>query len=97
MNQDQITELLRADENAAYIFKEILTLDEAARYMGITKNHLYKLTMYRKIPHYKPGGKMCYFRRADLDGWMTSNRVATAEELADRADRILMRLKPLKH
>lgn len=93
MNQDQITELLKADESAIYIFKEVLTLDEAAQYMGIKKSYLYKLTMRREIPHYKPMGKMCYFKRTELEEWLTSNPVATAEVIADRADKILLSRK----
>ena len=46
--------------------KEVLTSDEAAVYMGVSKSYLYKLTMRKQIPHYKPMGKMCYFNRAEL-------------------------------
>ena len=61
--------------------KAVLTSDEAARYLGITKSYLYKLTMGRKIPHSKPMGKMVYFDRLELEAWLRSNRVATNEEL----------------
>lgn len=60
--------------------KEVLTSDEAARYMGISKSYLYKLTMRQQIPHYKPMGKMCYFNREELESWLQSNRIATNEE-----------------
>lgn len=65
--------------------KEVLTLAEAARYMGVSKSTLYKLTMERAIPHYKPTGKMCFFNREELENWLRSNRVAPAEEIADKA------------
>lgn len=65
--------------------KEVLTAAEAAKYMGITLSYLYKLTMRRQIPHYKPMGKMCYFKRAELIEWLTANRVATAEEIGQQA------------
>lgn len=65
--------------------KEVLTSDEAARYMGISKSYLYKLTMKLAIPHYKPTGKMCYFNRAELESWLQSNRVATANEISQQA------------
>ena len=65
--------------------KEVLTSDEAARYLGISKSYLYKLTMLQKIPHYKPMGKMCYFNRLELEGWLQNNRVATDAELSQRA------------
>lgn len=61
--------------------KEVLTSDEAASYMGVSKSYLYKLTMEKKIPHYKPMGKMVYFNRQELEYWLQANRVATDDEL----------------
>lgn len=65
--------------------KEVLTSDEAASYMGVSKAYLYKLTMGRKIPHYKPMGKMVYFNRQELEQWLQANRVATDEEIRQQA------------
>jgi excisionase family DNA binding protein len=65
--------------------KAVLTADEAARYMGISKSTLYKMTMRKQIPHSKPNGKMCYFLRTELEAWLMSNRVATIDELQERA------------
>lgn len=65
--------------------KEVLTSDEAARYMGISKSWLYKMTMRKQIPHYKPSGKVCYFNRKELEAWLQSNRIATDSELTKRA------------
>ncbi len=65
--------------------KEVLTSDEAARYMGISKSYLYKLTMRGEIPHFKPMGKMCYFNRKELEEWLQNNRVATANEIGQQA------------
>jgi excisionase family DNA binding protein len=74
----QITDLVT--DNTLFCTKEVLTSDEAARYMGISKSYLYKLTMRQKIPHYKPMGKMCYFNRAELENWLQNNRVATMKK-----------------
>lgn len=57
--------------------KEVLTLDEAAQYTGMKKSYLYKLTASRAIPHYKPNGKNCFFRRTELVDWLTANPIAT--------------------
>jgi excisionase family DNA binding protein len=65
--------------------KAVLTVDEAARYMGIAKSTLYKMMMRREIPYSKPNGKVCYFNRLELENWLMSNRVATADELQDMA------------
>lgn len=71
--------------------KEILTSDEAAKYMGISKSYLYKLTMRQQIPHYKPMGKMCYFNREELEQWLQSNRVSTSNEIKERANAYCMK------
>lgn len=61
--------------------KEILTFEEASKYAGLKKSYLYKLTAAKQIPHYKPNGKTCYFKRAELEDWLTANPVATVDEL----------------
>lgn len=78
----QITDLVTA--RTLFATKEILTSEETALYMGVSKSYLYKLTMRREIPHYKPLGKLCYFNRQEIEAWLQSNRVATASELDDR-------------
>jgi excisionase family DNA binding protein len=82
-DMEQIADFITA--NIINTTKEVLTSDEAAKYMGISKSYLYKLTMLRKIPHFKPMGKMCYFNRAELENWLQSNRIATDEAIASEA------------
>ena len=85
MEQDlkQVADLITA--NIISTTKAVLTADEAARYMGISKSTLYKMTMRKQIPHSKPNGKVCYFDRLELEAWLMGNRIATADELQDRA------------
>lgn len=71
--------------------KEILTLDEAAQYTGMTPSALYKLTSTRKIPFSKPNGKNCFFRRTELEDWLMSNPVATTTDLNTRAQAYCMK------
>jgi excisionase family DNA binding protein len=69
--------------------KEVLTSDECARYLGVSKSCLYKWTCSRQIPHFKsPTGKMCFFNRREVEAWMQSNRVATDSELEAQARRL---------
>lgn len=65
--------------------KEILTFEEASRYLGLSKSNLYKKTSLNQIPFYKPNGKMIYFKRADLDQYMLGNRQATLDEITEKA------------
>ncbi len=85
----EVADLITA--NTLFCTKEVLTSDEAAKYMGISKSYLYKLTMKGEIPHYKPMDKMCYFIRTELEQWLQSNRVPTSTEISDRANRYCMK------
>ena len=76
---DQIT------ANTIFCTKEVLTADEAAKYMGVSKSYLYKLTCKQEIPHYKPMGKMCYFNRREVEAWLQSNRVSSDAEFTSKA------------
>lgn len=91
-NLIQMADLITA--NIIGTQKEVLTSDEAARYLGVSKSCLYKLTMSRTIPHFKsPTGKMCYFNRKEIEAWMQSQRVATDEELEQQAQKHVRRMK----
>lgn len=57
----------------------MLTLKEAAAYLGYSPSYFRKLTMRRAVPMYKPG-KSCYFREEDLDAYIASHRVAPRGE-----------------
>lgn len=85
----KVADLITA--NTLFCTKEVLTSDEVAAYMGISKSHLYKLTMMKEIPHYKPTGKLCYFNRKEVEQWLQSNRVATCTEIDQRAQDYCMR------
>lgn len=79
----QVADLITA--NIINCTKEVLTSEEVAAYMGISKSYLYKLTMRREIPHYKPTGKIVYFNRLELEEWLQRNKVRTDEELNQQA------------
>lgn len=86
MTQEEISQLAAAiSDNIAICHKEVLTLDEAAQYTGMKKSYLYKLTASKAIPHYKPNGKNCFFRRTELENWLTTNPVATVADLNGQA------------
>jgi excisionase family DNA binding protein len=92
MTKEEIKEIAKeVVNNTIFCTKAMLTSDEAAAYMGIAKSYLYKLTMKQVIPHYKPMGKMCYFNRVELESWLQSNRVATADEISQQAQTYCMR------
>lgn len=74
--------------------KEVLTLEEVAQYTGLKKSYLYKLTASKAIPHYKPSGKNCFFKRTELEEWLTTNPVATTADLTASAQAYCITKKP---
>lgn len=56
--------------------KDIYTTAEACMFLGVKRNYLYELVRNRKIPYFKSrGGKLTYFKRKDLEEWMTDSNV----------------------
>ncbi len=72
--------------------ERFLNTDEAAIYLRISKSHLYKLTMGRTIPFYKPS-KVILFKKSELDEWLKTFRVITEEEIDKEAESYLMKNK----
>jgi excisionase family DNA binding protein len=72
--------------------KEVLTMEEASAFIGIKKTQMYKLTSGQVIPHYK-SGRMCYFKRSELEVWMLRSKVKTHDELEQEAQAYCMRSK----
>ena len=76
--QRQIEELQKRMEAVEDILdnaKEVLTVEEASRFMDIARSSLYKMTSDRSIPFYRPNGKMIYFEKTDILAWIRQNRV----------------------
>lgn len=71
--QEQISELKKLVLQQSVGTKSVLTLKEAAIYLGCSRSHLYKLTSAGTIPHYKPEGKKIFLNREELEGWCMRN------------------------
>ena len=63
-----------------------LTLEETAKFLDVSKSHLYRLVCYKKIPHYKPEGKRLYFDQAELVAWIKRNHSETQEQLQEKLE-----------
>ena len=85
MEAQEIQKQLDRIEAAALSQKNVLTFEEAARYIGVSKSDLYKKTSTRTIPHFKPRGKMVYFDRVQLENYLKQNPVQTTDEIEAKA------------
>lgn len=50
--------------------KEVLTAEEVAVYTGMTVRYIHQLVHADKIPHYKPRGKLLYFKKDEINDWL---------------------------
>jgi excisionase family DNA binding protein len=82
---ERLNAIERKLEELAAGNKEVLNLKEAARYLDVSRSHLYKLTYSKEIPHYKPRGKQIYFEKRELDRWLLQNRQKTKAEIEQAA------------
>ena len=66
---------------------ELITLEAAARFLGLKKSYLYKLTSTKQIPFYKYGGRVIAFDPAALQAWRAARLqyVPTQAEQAAQA------------
>ena len=76
---------IEALENLLNVAKEVLTLEEAAAFMGISKSSLYKMTHKHEPPFYRPNGKLIYFEKSELLKWMRQSRTMSETETKEAA------------
>ncbi len=69
-NTNEVNEQNIQDSNPPF-----MTLQQAAKYLEVSKSYLYKLTHNHVIPFCQPGGKLIYFVRADIDAYVLKSRI----------------------
>lgn len=75
---------LQRIEELLFNQKKVLNLAEVCQMTGLSKSHLYKLTCYGRIPHYKQS-KHLFFQREEVEAWLLANRQPTTQELEAEA------------
>lgn len=65
--------------------KNVLDVQEAAIYTRLSKQHIYRLTSNKQIPHFKKARKL-YFKKSELEDWMLESKVLTEEEVQREAE-----------
>jgi excisionase family DNA binding protein len=66
-----------------------LNVQEAAAFLGFKPSYIYNLVHYGKLPAYKPGGKILFFKQSDLERFAFRNKKAADFEIAEKAEAIL--------
>ena len=87
-----LTEEVKSLKNLINTNKEILTLSEAAAFLGLTKSALYKMTHLQTIPYFKPSNKLVYFERTELLNWVRQNPISSKAQIREEAQRVIQSL-----
>ncbi len=60
--------------------KRVFNMDELAAYTGISKAYLYVLVRKGVVPYSRPGGKILFFDRLEIDKWLLSSKHEPTKE-----------------
>ena len=83
-------------EQMLFLTKNVLSFDEASKFLNLSKSYLYKLTSGNLIPHYKPQGKMLYFEKVELEAWLRQNPIKTQAQIEQEEQKYILNNRPLK-
>ena len=86
--QQRVTSL----ENLCYSAKEVLNLEEASLFLGISRSMIYKMTHSGELPFYKPAGKLIFFEKVHLMEWVRQNKVKSKAETSEEVARKMQEL-----
>ena len=94
MKKASVLEVMSEIRDLLLLQKEVFNVDQVASYTGFEKSYIYKLTSSRKIPHYKsPGGKHVFFKRSEIDCWLTQIPVKTVDAIESEVGKKIKTLK----
>ncbi|KEQ28270.1 hypothetical protein N180_01145 [Pedobacter antarcticus 4BY] len=82
---EHIEDLLQGLQHEDSTENEILTIQEAAKFLKVTVSTLYTKVSRREIPVSKPG-KRLYFNKYELKKWIIASRKKTVIEISKEAE-----------
>ena len=69
---------------------DYLNTKEACIYLGVTESRLHTLMFQREITYSKPSGKHAFFKKQDLDEYLSRNTIPSFASLeAQAADHVV--------
>ena len=86
VNRDMLRDIIGEEVRKALDQKkDLMKIEEASEFLGLSKSYLYKKTMTGEIPFYRPMGKIIYFEKTALIDWIRSHPSRSSQELATAA------------
>lgn len=87
VNRDMLRNLISEEVRKALDNdKDLMKIDEASEFLGLSKSYIYKKTMTGEIPFYRPMGKVMYFEKSALIDWIKSHPSRTNQDLTVAAN-----------
>ena len=74
----------QSNRRAEILKKNVWNIDELALYMQLSSDRCSRLAKNRAFPSYKQNGRY-YFKREEIEAWLTSNRISSVDEIASEA------------
>lgn len=62
----------------------LFNVEDVSKYLKVEKSAIYKFTSTNEIPHYKNGKKL-YFKKSDIDKWISSKKIKTRDDIEREA------------
>ncbi len=81
----------RIEQYAVIAAKNVLNVREAALVTGLSVRTLRSMAYDKAVPTYKPNRNLLYFKKSELEEWMTRNRTKSAAEIDSEAEALLLR------
>ena len=83
--KEEMIQVLKPEEK-----DDILSFDQALKFLQISSPKLYGLTSKKTIPFMKKDNKL-YFSREELTEWILEGRIKTNKEIEEEAERFITR------
>lgn len=74
------TDTEQSNRRAEILKKNVWNIDELAIYLQVTTDRCARLAKRRAFPSYKQNGRY-YFKRQEIEEWLTSNRMSSVDEV----------------
>lgn len=78
------TDTEQSNRRTEILKKNVWNIDELAIYLQLTPDRCSRLAKERAFPSYKQNGRY-YFKREEIEGWLTANRVSSTDEINSEA------------
>ena len=84
---NDLHQLYQSNLNVSHSNKkdDMLSVAQASEYSGFSKSFIYKMTSTKNVVYYQPNGKTIFFKRSDLDDFLTRKKILSTNQIKEQA------------